>query len=324
MNGTKDGGAGAAGPHGWERGDRLRPLVEAAKRRKPLRTAVVHPVDALSLDGALGAGREGLIAPVLVGPRAKIEAAATAAGADLSGCEIVDAPYSHAAAAAAIAMTRDGNTQAVMKGALHTDELIEAVVSAEGGLRAGRRMSHVFVVDTPAYPKLLLVTDAAVNICPDLMQKRDIAQNAIDLAIAIGIERPKLAVLCAVETVTPRMQATIDAASLCKMAERGQIRGAVLDGPLAFDNAISAEAAAAKGINSRVAGDADILLVPDINAGNILAKELDYLAGALMAGLLTGARAPVILTSRSDGEAARLAACALAHFYVPPPGPTVA
>jgi phosphotransacetylase len=221
-------------------------------------------------------------------------------------------------------MAREGKAQAIMKGALHTDELIDAVISAEGGLRTDRRMSHVFVVDTPAYPKLLLVTDAAVNICPDLMQKRDIAQNAIDLAIAIGIETPKLAVLCAVETVTPRMQATIDAASLCKMAERGQIRGGIVDGPLAFDNAISAEAAKAKGISSRVAGDADILLVPDINVGNVLAKEMDYLAGALMAGLLVGARTPVILSSRSDGAAARLAACALAHFYIPPPGPTAA
>jgi phosphotransacetylase len=305
---------------GWERGDRLRALIERVRDCAPLRTAIVHPVDALSLQGALAAGRHGLIVPVLVGPRARIVAAAEEAGLDLAPCEIVDAPHSHAAAEAAVAMARDGRAACIMKGALHTDELLQAIVR-EGGLRTDRRLSHVFVIDTPAYPKLLLVTDAAVNICPDLEQKRDIVQNAIDLAIAIGVARPKVAILSAVETVNPRMEATVHAAALCKMAERGQIRGGVLDGPLAFDNAISPDAARAKAIRSPVAGDADILVAPDINVGNVLAKELDYLAGAVSGGLLTGAKVPVILTSRSEGEAARLASCALAHLYVPPPGP---
>ena len=284
----------------------------------------VHPVDPLSLQGALAAARHGLIVPLLVGPRAKILEAARQAGVDPSPCEIVDAPHSHAAAQTVARMARDGEADCLMKGALHTDELLEAVISRDSGLRTDRRISHVFVIDTPAYPKLLLVTDAAVNVCPDLEQKRDIIRNAIDLAVSIGIEEPKVAILCAVETVTSRMEATVHAAALCKMAERGQIRGAMLDGPLAFDNAISPVAAAAKGLHSRVAGDADILVAPDLNVGNVLAKQLDYLAGAVAGGLLVGARVPVILTSRSEGEAARVASCALAHFYTPPPGPVEA
>ncbi len=321
MTDTQAAQPGAPGDE-WERGRRLGALIERASGRGPLRTAVVHPADALSLQGVLAAGRRGLIEPVLVGPRRKIEAAAAEAKLDISACEIVETAHSHSAAAAAVAMARDGKAACIMKGSLHTDELLQAMICADGGLRTDRRMSHVFVIDAPAYPKLLLVTDAAVNIQPDLEQKRDIVRNAVDLAIDIGIARPKVAILAAVETIHARMEATVHAAALCKMAERGQIKGALLDGPLAFDNAISAEAAASKGLVSQVAGDADILVTPDLVTGNVLAKQLDYLGGAVTAGLLTGAKVPVILTSRSEGEQARLAACALAHFYIPPPGPT--
>ena len=294
------------------RGGRLRVLTErAAKAGPPLACAVVHPVDAASLSGAVDAAAAGLIAPVLVGPRARIEAAAGSARLDISGLPIEEVPHSHAAAERAVALAREGRVGALMKGALHTDELMEAVVAREGGLRTERRISHCFVLDVPLYHKLLVVTDAAINILPDLETKADIARNAIDLCRALGIGTPKLAVLAAVETVTPRQPATLDAAALAKMADRGQIEGGIVDGPLAFDNAISAEAAATKHLESAVAGDPDILLVPDLESGNILAKQLQYLAGAEAAGVVVGARAPIALTSRADGAAARLASCAV-------------
>jgi phosphotransacetylase len=254
--------------------------------------------------------------PVLVGPEARIRRAAAAAGRDLAGVEIVDAPHSHAAAERAVALAREGKVAALMKGALHTDELMEAVVAKEGGLRTERRMSHVFAFDVPNYPKPLFITDAAINIDPDLETKRDIVQNAIDLVRALGVTQPRVAILSAVETVSPKLASTIDAAALCKMAERGQIRGGVLDGPLGFDNAISSEAAAAKGIVSRVAGQADILVVPDLEAGNMLAKQLTYLADADAAGIVLGARVPIMLTSRADGALARLASCAVVQLFV--------
>lgn len=286
-------------------------VARAAAAGPPLPCAVAHPCDPNSLAGALDAAAAGLIAPVLVGPAARIRAAADAAGLDISGLPIEDVPHSHAAAERAVALARDGSVGALMKGSLHTDELLAAVVAREGGLRTERRLSHCFVLDAPLYHKLLVVTDAAINILPDLETKADIARNAIDLCRALGIERPKLAVLAAVETVTPRQPATVDAAALAKMADRGQIEGGEVDGPLAFDNAINAEAAAAKHLLSPVAGDPDILLVPDLESGNILAKQLQYLAGAESAGVAVGARVPIALTSRADGAAARLASCAV-------------
>jgi phosphate acetyltransferase len=286
-------------------------VARAAEAGPPLTCAVVHPCDAASLSGALEAARAGLIAPVLVGPVARIAAAAAAAGLDLGGLPVEDAPHSHAAAARAVALVREGRAAALMKGSLHTDELMAEVVARETGLRTERRISHCFVLDVPLYHKPLVVTDAAINILPDLETKADIARNAIDLCRALGIERPKLAVLSAVETVTPRLPATVDAAALSKMAERGQIEGGLVDGPLAFDNAINREAARAKGLASPIAGDADILLVPDLEAGNMLAKQLQYLAGAEAAGVVVGARVPIALTSRADGMRARLASCAV-------------
>ena len=294
---------------------RLKALIEKAKDRAPVRAGVVHPVNALTLNGVAGAMAENLIAPLLIGPQAKIEAAAEEAGFDLGPCEIIDVPHSHAAADAAVELARAGKIDVLMKGALHTDEIMGSVVASKTGLRTERRISHVYVMDTPAYEKLIFMTDAAINIAPDLEDKRDIVQNAVDLALALGVERPKAAILSAVETVYPKLQSTIDAAALCKMADRGQIAGGVLDGPLAFDNAISPAAAAAKGIASPVAGHADILLVPDIEAGNMLAKQLDYLAGAVAAGIVLGARVPVILTSRAEGTLARTAASAVAKLY---------
>ncbi|WP_022704565.1 bifunctional enoyl-CoA hydratase/phosphate acetyltransferase [Pseudorhodobacter ferrugineus] len=291
-------------------------LIAATEALDPVRTAVVHPCDALSLTGALEAADQGMIVPVLVGPRARIEAAADQAGRNLEGFEILDTPHSHAAAAAAVALVRAGTVAALMKGSLHTDELMEAVIDASLGLRCERRMSHVYVLDVPTYPKPLLITDAAINIQPDLGVKRDIVQNAIDLAQALGIARPKVAILSAVETVNPRMPSTLDAAALCKMADRGQITGGVLDGPLAFDNAISPVAAAAKGIVSEVAGAADILVAPDLESVNMMAKQLIYLAGADAAGIVLGARVPIILTSRADSATARLASCALAQLFI--------
>ena len=291
-------------------------LIAATRELAPVRTAVVHPCDALSITGALDAAREGMIVPVLVGPRAKIEAAAASAGLSLDGIELVHTPHSHAAAAAAVALARAGKVQALMKGSLHTDELMDAIVDHASGLRTERRMSHIYALDVPTYPKPLFVTDAAINIYPDLAAKRDIVQNAIDLVHALGIAQPKVAILSAVETVNPRISSTLEAASLCKMADRGQITGGLLDGPLAFDNAISPEAAATKGIRSGVAGDADILVVPDLEAGNMMAKQLIYLAGADAAGIVLGARVPVIMTSRADSASSRLASCALAQRYL--------
>ncbi|MCZ4354586.1 bifunctional enoyl-CoA hydratase/phosphate acetyltransferase [Roseovarius aestuarii] len=291
-------------------------LIAATEDLEPVRTAVVHPCDALSLTGALDATRQGMILPVLVGPKAKIEAAAQEAGLSLEGIEVIDTPHSHAAAKAAVALVRAGKMDALMKGALHTDELMEAIVDTTLGLRTERRMSHVYVLDVPTYPKPLLITDAAINIYPDLRVKRDIVQNAIDLALALGTPLPKVAILSAVETVNPRITSTLDAAALCKMADRGQITGGLLDGPLAFDNAISPVAAAAKGIVSDVAGIADILVAPDLDAANMMAKQLIYLAGADAAGIVLGAGVPIILTSRADSTVSRLASCALAQLFI--------
>ncbi|GAB3413931.1 bifunctional enoyl-CoA hydratase/phosphate acetyltransferase [Massilia agilis] len=295
-----------------EPGGRYRELLAAAHNAPRVRTAVVHPVDAVSLLGAVEAAREGLIEPVLVGPEAKIRRAAADAGIDLANLRIVSTEHSHAAAEAAVAMARAGEVQALMKGALHTDELMRAVVAKDSGLRTARRISHVFAMDVPTYPRPLLITDAAINVYPTLEDKRDIVQNAIDLAHALGIAAPRVAILSALETVYPKIASTIEAAALCKMAERGQISGAIVDGPMAFDLAVSAEAAATKGFVSPVAGRADILVVPDLEAGNMLAKQLEYLADAQIAGIVLGARVPIMLTSRADGPLARLASCALA------------
>jgi len=277
----------------------------------PVKCAIVHPCDRDSLLGPLEAARRGLIEPVLVGPEEKIRATAQAEGADLSRCLIVATEHSHAAAERAVAMARAGEVEALMKGSLHTDELMSAVVASATGLRTARRVSHVFVMDVPAYPRMLLVTDAAVNVAPSAKDKADIVQNAIELAQILGIETPRVAILAAVETVNPEMQSTIDAAMLCKMADRGQISGGILDGPLAFDNAISEEAARAKKIVSPVAGKADILLVPDLEAGNMVAKQLQYLAGADSAGIVLGTRVPIVLTSRADTVRTRLASTAV-------------
>ena len=286
-------------------------LIQRTRGLTPIRTAIVHPVDTVSLLGAIEAAKEKLIVPVLVGPEAKIRAAAEQEKLDLSGCELVPVEHSHAAAAQAVALARDHKVEALMKGSLHTDEFMGAIVNEEK-LRTGRRMSHVFVVDAPDYPRPLFITDAAINIYPTLEDKVDIVQNAIDLAHALGLERPKVAILSAVETVTSKIKSTIDAAALCKMADRGQITGGILDGPLAFDNAVSAEAAKTKGIVSPVAGQADIFVVPDLEAGNMLAKQLEYLAEAEIAGIVLGARVPIILTSRADKTLARLGSCAIA------------
>jgi phosphotransacetylase len=272
----------------------------------------VHPCEQSALAGAAEAAAEGLIIPIYVGPKARIAEIAAKGGIDLRGAEIIDAPHSHAAAQQAVALVREGRAELLMKGSLHTDELLGAVVARDSGLRTGRRISHVFIMDVPTYHKVLIVTDAAINIAPSLEDKVDICQNAIDLAVSLGLKQPKVAILAAVETVTSKMPATLDAAALCKMAERGQIRNAVLEGPLAFDNAISRDAARTKGIKSEVAGDPDILLVPDLEAGNILAKLLNFLAKADSAGLVVGARVPIILTSRADSVRARIASCAVA------------
>ncbi len=302
--------------HLHERGARFNELIRATAPLAPVRTAVVHPCDALSLKGALEAGDKALIVPVLVGPRAKIEAAAAEIGRDLSGIEIVDVPHSHAAAETAVALARAGDVGMLMKGKIHTDELLAPVVDKEVGLRTERRMSHIFALDVPNYPRPLFISDAAINIFPDLQTKRDIVQNAVDLAIALGVHVPKVAILSAVETVTPSIPSTLDAAALCKMAERGQITGGMIDGPLAFDNAVSKVAADAKGIVSDVAGQADILIVPDLEAGNMVAKQLIYLAGAESAGIVMGARVPIVLTSRADGVMSRLASAAMAQLVV--------
>ena len=290
-------------------------LIAACRALPPVRTAIAHPCDDASLTAASDAARAGIIDPVLVGPQARIRALAATLGIDLAGVKIVDTPHSHASAAKAVEMVRAGEADALMKGSLHTDELMAEVVHKDTGLCTGRRISHVFIMDVPTYPKPLFITDAAVNISPTLEDKADIARNAIELAQALGIARPKVAILSAVETVTSKIPSTIDAAALCKMAERGQITGGILDGPLALDNAISPEAAAMKQIESPVAGDADILLVPDLESGNMLAKELTFLANADAAGIVLGARVPIILTSRADNVRARMASCAVAALY---------
>ncbi len=295
-----------------EKGRRYAQLIDATRSMKPLKTAVVHPVDEASLMGAVESAHENLIEPVLVGPEKKIRQAAAMHNIDIAGYQIVSTEHSHAAAAKAVAMARSGEVEALMKGALHTDELMHEVVAADIGLRTARRISHVFAIDAPAYPRALFITDAAVNILPSLADKRDIVQNAIDLVTALGIITPRVAILSAVETVSPDIRSTIDAAALCKMADRGQITGGILDGPLGFDNAVSLEAARTKGIVSPVAGQADILIVPDLEAGNMLAKQLVYLADAEMAGIVLGARVPIILTSRADNTVARLGSSAIA------------
>jgi phosphotransacetylase len=287
-------------------------LLGRCKNLDPVPTAVAHPCEATALSGAVEAYQQGLIVPLLVGPAASIAKTAASAGIDLKNLEIIDVPHSHAAAEKAVALIREGRAEILMKGSLHTDELMAAVVSRDGGLRTGRRISHVFLMDVPTYHKALLITDGAINIAPTLEDKVDICQNAIDLAVALGLERPKVAILAAVETVTSKMPATIDAAALCKMADRGQIKNGILDGPLAFDNAISKEAAETKGIQSPVAGDPDILLAPDLEAGNMLAKQLSFLAKADSAGMVLGARVPIILTSRADSVRSRIASCAVA------------
>jgi phosphotransacetylase len=287
-------------------------LIDRCQSLEAVPTAVAHPCEASALEGALEARDKGLIVPILVGPAAKIEQIARASGIALRNTQIVDAPHSQASAAKAVELVREGKAELLMKGSLHTDELLGAVVARETGLRTGRRISHVFIMDVPTYHKVVIVTDAAINISPVLEDKADICQNAIDLAIDLGLKQPKIAILAAVETVTSKMPATIDAAALCKMADRGQITGGVLDGPLAFDNAISRQAAETKGIRSAVAGDPDILLVPDLEAGNMLAKQLTFLANADSAGLVLGARIPIILTSRADSIRSRIASCAVA------------
>jgi phosphate butyryltransferase len=277
----------------------------------PVVAAVIYPIDAASLAAALDATASGLITPLLIGPPAQIAAAARALGADIAKVRVIEAPNAAAAAAAGVALVRAGEAALLIKGDLHTETLMHPVVAAIGGLRTGRRISHVYVMDVPDYPRPLLITDAAINVRPTLADKADIIQNAIDLAQAIGIVRPRVAILAAVETVSDRLPSTIDAAALCKMAERGQITGGVLDGPLGLDNAINAAAAAEKGIASPVAGQADILIAPDLDAGNLLAKQLSFLAGAQAAGVVLGARVPIVLTSRADSARTRLASCAL-------------
>ncbi|WP_444985318.1 bifunctional enoyl-CoA hydratase/phosphate acetyltransferase [Halomonas mongoliensis] len=294
-----------------ERG-RLHEILSAADHPPAIPVAVVHPVDDVSLTGAVAAAHQGLIIPLLVGPEAKIRAAADAARLDISEFELIDVPHSHAAAERAVALVREGRAEALMKGALHTDELMHEVLKRDGGLRTERCISHVMAFDVPTYPRPLFITDAAINISPSLDQKRDIICNAIELAHALGNQDPRVAILSAVETVNPRIPSTLDAAALCKMADRGQICGGTLDGPLAFDNAISESAARTKGIDSPVAGRADILVAPDLESANMLMKQLTYLADATGAGLVLGARVPIILTSRADEAITRMASCALA------------
>jgi phosphate acetyltransferase len=287
-------------------------LLTRCKSLEPIPTAVAHPCEASALSGAIEAGELDLIIPILVGPVDKIQSVAKSSGINLGNTKIVDAQHSHESAKKAVELIRTGEAELLMKGSLHTDELMGAVVSREGGLRTGRRISHVFVMDVPTYHKVLIVTDGAINIAPTLEDKVDIVQNAVDLVRSLGMEKPKVAILAAVETVTSKMPATIDAAALCKMADRGQITGALLDGPLAFDNAISKEAAKTKGIKSEVAGDPDILLAPDLESGNMIAKQLSFLANADSAGLVLGAKVPIILTSRADSVRSRIASCAVA------------
>jgi phosphotransacetylase len=297
------------------RHDKYERLIALTRENPAILTAVAHPCDDSSLRGAIEAAEAGLIVPILVGPAGKIRAVAEKSGLDITPYEIIDVPHSHGAAAEAVNLVRTGRAELLMKGSLHTDELMGAVMKRDTGLRTGRRVSHAFIMDVPTYPKPLVITDAAINIQPTLEDKRDIVQNAIDLARALGIEQPKVAILSAIETVSPKIPSTIEAAALCKMAQRGQITGGILDGPLALDNAISPEAARIKGIDSPVAGHADILVVPDLEAGNMLAKNLSFLANADAAGLVLGARVPIVLTSRADSVMTRMASCAVAALY---------
>lgn len=290
-------------------------LIAVAQANPPVPTVVVHPCDETSLRGAVEAAEARLISPILVGPRRRIEALAASLGLDVGRYGLVDVPHSHAAAAKGVELIRQSKAELLMKGSLHTDELMHEVTDASTGLRTARRVSHVFIMDVANHPETLFITDAAINIFPDLDAKRDIVQNAIDLFVAIGLGKPRVAILSAVETVTTKIPSTIDAAALCKMAERGQITGGIVDGPLAFDNAIDPQAAAIKGLSSAVAGHAQILVVPDLEAGNMLAKNLIYLAQADAAGIVLGARVPIILTSRADSVRARMASCAVAVLY---------
>jgi len=287
-------------------------LLDFCKTLPPTPTAVVHPCDESSLRGAVDAARLGLIAPILVGPKARIEATAKQFGIDLDGCPIVDAAYSQESAAKAVDLVREGKAEALMKGSLHTDELMGAVVRRDAGLRTARRISHCFVMDVPSYAETLVVSDAAINIAPTMEDKVDIIQNAIDLAHALRFPEVRVAILSAMETVNPKVPSTVEAGALCKMADRGQITGAIIDGPLALDNAISLESVKIKHIDSPVAGRANVLIVPDLEAGNMLAKSLSFLAGADAAGIVLGARVPIILTSRADSVIARLASCGVA------------
>ena len=299
--------SGNSRPH-----EKYQRLIDFCKKLPPVPTAVAHPCDESSLKGAVEAARMGLIAPTLVGPRSRIEAVARQHSIDISGLPIVDAPFSHASAEKAVELVREGKAEALMKGSLHTDELMAAVVNRDTGLRTARRVSHCFVMDVPTHPEALIVTDAAVNIAPTLEDKVDIIQNAIDLAHALRAKEVRVAILSAMETINPKVPSTIEAGALCKMADRGQITGAILDGPLALDNAISLESARIKKIKSPVAGRANVLVVPDLEAGNMLAKSLSFLADADAAGIVLGARVPIILTSRADSLLTRLASCAVA------------
>ena len=305
----------AIGPVGHPPQSKYERLIARAKQVPAAITVVAHPCDETSLRGAVEAAEAGIIVPILVGPAAKISAVAQRYGLDVSRFQVVDAPHSDAAAAQAVQIIRESKGELLMKGSLHTDELMRAVASSQTGLRTARRISHVFIMDVPTYPETLFITDAAINIFPDIEAKRDIVQNVIDLFTQVGLGNPRVAILSAVETVTPKIPSTIEAAALCKMADRGQITGGVLDGPLAFDNAIDPQAAEIKGIKSAVAGHAQILVVPDLEAGNMLAKNLTFLARADAAGIVLGARVPIILTSRADSVRARMASCAAAVLY---------
>ncbi|MDD2670427.1 bifunctional enoyl-CoA hydratase/phosphate acetyltransferase [Zoogloea sp.] len=297
-----------------DRQQRYLHVLELTKGMEPIPMAVAHPCDTESLRGPMQARDAGLIIPILVGPESKIREVAEREGLDLRGVRIIDVAHSHASAETAVRLARSGEVEALMKGSLHTDELMSEVVAKETGLRTARRISHVFMADVPTYPHPLLITDAAINIAPSLEDKVHIIQNAIELAIMMGVPEPKVAILSAVETVNVKIRSTLDAAALCKMADRGQIKGGILDGPLAFDNAISLVAAKTKGIRSAVAGQADILVVPDLESGNMLAKQLEYLADALMAGVVLGTRVPIVLTSRADTAETRTASCAIAQL----------
>jgi phosphate acetyltransferase len=312
---TDIGAITTGGPFGYPPPSKYDKLISLAKEVPPASTVVVHPCDETSLRGPCEAAELGIITPILVGPAEKITAVARQHGIDISRYQLVDAPHSEAAATNAVQLIHEGKGELLMKGSLHTDELMRAVTSGTTGLRTARRISHVFIMDVPTYADTLFITDAAINIFPDLEAKRDIVQNAIDLFTQIGLGTPRVGILSAVETVTPKIPSTIDAAALCKMADRGQITGGILDGPLAFDNAISPQAAEIKGIKSAVAGHAQILVVPDLEAGNMLAKNLTFLSNADAAGIVLGARVPIVLTSRADSVRSRMASCGVAVLY---------